>query len=261
MPSEYWAAPPAQIALSGGEVHVWRVALDLPTPQVAELERSLAPDERARATAFRFPHLRRRFIVGRGTLRAILGRYLELAPHTLRFIYGAHGKPRLGTEYGPEAPQFNITHADDLALIAVAGHRRVGVDIEARREIPDLTALVKYVCSPLERSALAALSATKRSDAFLHCWTKKEAYLKGVGLGLTVPLHEFSIAVAPDEPVRMFPDDHDGTLPTHWILCTLDLGQGHIGALAVDGHVCHLRCWQLPGVPPASADTVATSAW
>src|SRR5262245_31339813 len=178
MVHQEWLPPPGRLSLSRGEIHVWRANLDVPVPCVQAFERTLAPDEQQRAVQFRFPHLRQRFIAGRGILRAILGSYLNVAPCTIRFDYTSYGKPFLAPQAGRIPLLFNVTHAEGMALYAVAQARSVGVDIEPYRQLPDAAAIAERFFSPLENRTLRALPVAERPLAFFRCWTRKEAYIK-----------------------------------------------------------------------------------
>src|SRR5215213_2211338 len=129
MIDQEWLPSPGTWLLFHNEVHVWRAALDVPAPRLHAFERTLTPDEQNRAAQFRFPHLRRRFIAGRGILRAILSGYLGVAPETIQFGYTSYGKPFLVMCAGWAALSFNVTHTREMALYAVAEARAVGVDI------------------------------------------------------------------------------------------------------------------------------------
>lgn len=165
-------------------VHVWQAALDGRRPAAVRLGAWLSADERARADAFRSADDQRRFIVGRGTLRAILGHYLSLPPEAVRFAYGPQGKPRLAHASAQAALRFNVSHAHELVLVAVACAREVGVDVEYLRPIPEADRIAERMFSPEERETLRRLPASERLPAFFTTWTLKEAYLKALGDGL-----------------------------------------------------------------------------
>lgn len=217
------------------EVHVWRASLDVSAETRACLYATLTPDERARGTGFRFERDRQRFIVARGTLRALLGRYLQTEPGQIRFVHNAFGKPGLGPEFAVRL-KFNLSHSASVALIAFAT-ADVGVDLEYIRAHPDYADVARHFFSPAEIDNLRALPSHLHAEAFFSCWTKKEAYLKARGEGLALPLNGFSVPLTAD-PAQAPVDVHG------WSLHTLRPAPGFAGALAIEGAGWRLREWQ-----------------
>ena len=220
-------APP----LTRGTVHLWRVALDQPQSRVDTLRTLLSDDELARADAFRFPRHRRRFIVARAALRRTAGAYLEAAPARLRFDYNPHGKPFLA-----DVPlQFNVSHAGELALLAFAWERAVGVDIEMIRPLRDVEALARANFAAEEVDALLALPRAERQRAFFNAWTRKEAFVKAVGDGLTYPLDRFAVSLTPDAPARLLHIDGDADAARRWYLAGFAPTSTSVAALVCAG--------------------------
>lgn len=247
MVDQEWRQPAEKLTLGPNEVHVWRAALDVSTTEVARFERTLSADERQRAALFRFSHLSQRFIVGRGILRAILSRYLAVSPETISFEYTRYGKPLLAGQEGQALLQFNVAHTDGAALYAVSLTRLVGIDIELYREVPEAKAIVMRFFSPAENRTLSSLPAAEWPRAFLRCWTRKEAYIKAQGVGLSLPLDQFSVTLAPDEPARLLQTDYNPALAERWTLRDLRLEPEYAAAVAVEGCDWQLFCWQWPG--------------
>jgi 4'-phosphopantetheinyl transferase len=229
-------------------VHVWRACLDLPDSGVETLRRTLAVDELGRAKRYRFERDRRRFIVARGLLRAILAGYTGVEPGQLRFRYGPRGKPRLVGEIGGRALCFNVAHAHELALFAVARGREIGVDVEYVREDFAGIEIAERFFSPREVVTLRQLPAEARTKAFFNCWTRKEAYIKARGDGLSLPLDRFDVSLAPDEPAALLSIAWDPEEASRWSLMELAPGPGYVGAVAVEGRGWQLRCWHWDGV-------------
>lgn len=247
-----WNDPPRTLTLAPDAVHVWRADLDRPG-ELPGLLAALSADERERAGRFRADRDRDRFVAARGLLRAILGRYLGREPGSLRFRYGAHGKPALVADGTGEPPRFNVAHAGGLALYAVAAGREVGVDLERVRADVDVDAIAAWF-SPRERASLAALCPARRREAFFAYWTHKEAYLKAVGGGLSLPLDACEVDFdAPDAPVLR---GGDATTSMPWTLRTLEPAPGYAAAVAVEGDGWRLARWRWPdgggdaGSPP-----------
>jgi 4'-phosphopantetheinyl transferase len=241
-----WHAPPVVLTLSRHEVHVWRTSLELSAEHLQRLRQTLAADEIARATRFYFEKDRRHFIVARGVLRIILSRYLGIDPRQLEFSYGAYGKPALATSPGKDWLCFNLSHSHELALYAITHGREVGIDIEQMRANVDGDAIAERYFSPREVMAFHAIPADLRRQAFFDCWTRKEAYIKARGEGLSFPLNRFDVSLAPGEPpalLRTLGDPHEAG---RWSLQALFPGAGYAAALVVEGHDWQLSCWQWP---------------
>ena len=178
-----WAIPDDRWVLPEQEVHIWRSSLALDPQQLQSLSKLLSADEIARSQRFRFPQHQRRFVAGRGTLRQILGRYLEVSPDRLEFQYSSTGKPSLGGAIAATA-QFNLSHSQDLMLCAVSRDRALGIDLEQLRPLADLEQLTERFFAIAESRRICALPVEVRSQAFLQYWTCKEAILKASGTGL-----------------------------------------------------------------------------
>ncbi|MCB1037546.1 MAG: 4'-phosphopantetheinyl transferase, partial [Acidobacteria bacterium] len=153
-----------------GKVHVWAASLDQPEQKVARLEALLAADELERAYRFKFDRHRRRFIVGRGVLRSILGAYLGADPKVLAFRYGEKGKPALEPGWRDEL-SFNLSHSSELALYGIGRNLELGIDVERRRELEGAEDIAERFFSVPERISLRAVPPELKSDAFFNCWT------------------------------------------------------------------------------------------
>jgi len=215
--------------------------------RVHGFEETLSKEEHARANRSYFERDRTRFIVCRGVLRAILGRYLRAAPGSLELRYSPHGKPAVSTDSGATALRFNVSHADGLALYGLTAGREIGIDLERIR--PDVVSdqIADHYFSPREGAVLRSLSPTERVEAFFNCWTRKEAYIKARGAGLSLPLNRFDVSLAPDEPAALLSTRDDPPDASRWLLRELFPGPGYVGAVAVEGNHWRLQCWQWPG--------------
>jgi 4'-phosphopantetheinyl transferase len=241
-----WLDAPERPRLAEGEVHVWRVRLNQNEATRRELSESLSADERERAGRFHFRRDREHFTVARGALRSILGLYTGVAPRLLRFSYDEYGKPSLCGEAGVAPLRFNLSHSNELALYAVARGRAVGIDLEyVRAEFAGLEIAERFF-SPCEVSALRALPPGERAVAFFNCWTRKEAYIKARGEGLSHPLHLFTVSLAPGEPAALLRTDDDPQDAARWAIVELHPSEGYRAAVAVEGGPPSLRCWRWP---------------
>jgi 4'-phosphopantetheinyl transferase len=225
------------------EVHVWRIALDRPTDDLHRLAELLTEDERARAARFHFEAHRRRFLVARAGLRTVLGCYLRRPAAHVRFRYGTHGKPALAEE-GCDL-RFNLSHSAEGALLGLTRRWDIGVDLEQVRAMSDLEGLARRFFAPGEVADLLAVSAPERGRAFFRCWTRKEAYIKAVGLGLACPLECFRVSLDPGEGARLLEIDGSTVAAARWALCEVRPWPGYVGCVALPEHGCRRRCFDL----------------
>jgi len=242
-----WDPGPADVTLTADVVHVWCATLDQPATRLEQLWHTLTRDERLRADRFHFERDRRRFIAGRGLLRTILGRYLRCEPARIPLGYGPHGKPALSAmPAGGLTLQFNLSHSQNLVLYALTCGRRIGVDVEHIRPIPEAEHIARTLFSAREYAMLQSLPPDKRILGFFNCWTRKEAYIKAWGDGLAHPLDQFDVSLIPGEPARLLSTREDTRIAAHWSLRALTPASGYVAALAVEGSRWHLACWQWP---------------
>jgi 4'-phosphopantetheinyl transferase len=230
-----WLPAPGSLEIARGIVHVWRAALDVSPETLGRLAGHLAEEERARAARFVFPRDRDRFIVARGVLREILGRYLELPPTEVRFFYGESGKPELAPDLSGSRLRFNLAHSRDLALYAFTRGQEVGVDVEFVRPELATEEIAERFFSQREAAALRALPPSEQPRAFFRCWTRKEAYIKARGKGLSIPLGTFEVSLAPGQPARLRAVRDDPPEAARWSLCDIPAGLDYQAALAIEG--------------------------
>jgi 4'-phosphopantetheinyl transferase len=224
-----WSLPPGGARLGPADVQVWRASLDVEPDALARLRAILADDERMRADRFVLEGHRGRFVAAHAFLRGVLARHLGAPAESLRFQAHPAGKPFLAGS----RLRFNLSHSGARALLAVTLDRDIGVDLEELRPMPDACDLALRHFAPGEIATLRSLPEPDRDEAFLRCWTLKEAYVKGVGGGLGIPLDRFEVDYAPvrEEPGLRLLDA--GESP--WTLRTLEPGPGYVGGLAVGG--------------------------
>ena len=243
-PAHLWRPSPAELTLLSAEVHIWRACLDPSASWVERLQRNLSPDELQRAARFHFPRDRRRFTVARGVLRDILSRYLGVPPSELRFRYSSYGKPALADGFDDRGVRFNLSHSHEMALFAVTCGREVGIDIEYLDREIRAEEIAEHFFSTRERASLRALPAEAKHAAFFNCWTRKEAYIKAHGEGLSLPLDQFDVSLAPGEPAALLATHGDPREASRWSLQALTPGANYVAALAVERRGCQLTCWQ-----------------
>lgn len=249
-----WIRPPKNLALVTDRVDVWRVHLSSTIPS----EDSLSEDERQRASRFHFDVDRDRYIAAHASLRDVLARYLHCDPHVLKFFTNEYGKPSLtrsndfsrsvksATEVATTHDiEFNLSHSGDFALIAVAYGRKIGVDVELIRAGIELEDLARRNFSPREVSELMSLPAEQRARGFFNCWTRKEAYIKAQGLGLSMPLDSFDVSLG--EPAALKATRPDENESARWSLHSLNVESDYAAALAVEGNNLKIKCWDWVG--------------
>ena len=241
-----WFSPPERLTLAGNAVHVWRASLDQSPSQVDRFQNTLAGDERSKADRFYFSRDRERFVVARGVLRALLGRYLNRAPESLAFSYSTHGKPALDSESDADAIRFNLSHSHGTALYAVTRGREIGVDLEFIRSDLEAEQIAERFFSQREIVTLRTLPLRLRKYAFFLCWTRKEAYIKAIGEGLSMPLDQFDVSLIPGEPAALLSTQPDTDEALRWSLRNLTPDSGYAAALATKGRDWTLSCWQWP---------------
>lgn len=236
-----WLTPPETISLTEGEVHVWLADLDAEILNLSELQTTLAADEVLRAQRFHFPEHRQRYTCGRGLLRVILAKYLNLEPQEIVFRYGSHGKPSLEESFS--FLSFNLTHSQGLALYIVAPGREVGIDVECINGDREIDSIVSRFFTRSEQTYLLNLSLPERQTAFFCCWTCKEAEAKASGEGISQGLDRLDLA-------SMLENKQNYTYSTPWTVMPLpldrDWGDRYAAAIAVAGQDWRLKCWKFP---------------
>jgi 4'-phosphopantetheinyl transferase len=250
-----WSAT-GDVALEAEVAHVWRVALD-DDARIDACWQVLSSEEQTKARRFHREVHRRRYVVAHGMLRAILARYVGEPAESLRFVDGEHGKPSLIRE--PAAPgarvEFNLSHSDDLALVAVALDQPVGVDLERWSEETEHLALAERFFSPGERDALRPLAGelSRLTAGFFAAWTRKEAYLKATGTGITRGLHNFDVSLVPGEPARLVADRLDPAAAERWAMQALGPAAGFSAALVATAPLRDVRLFDASAVLPRHA--------
>ncbi|PYP91315.1 MAG: phosphopantetheinyl transferase [Candidatus Angelobacter sp. Gp1-AA117] len=236
-----WATAAEIDTLEPHEVHLWRVHLIQPEAAIQGCRALLAPDELARANRFHFAKDRNRFTIARAMLRNVLGRYLKIRPQQVGFTYGAQEKPDLKPELNPRNFRFNLSHSGEYALLAVTPGLEVGVDIELFRPDFGTQEIADRFFSPREAQILLALPAEQKVEAFFKCWTRKEAYVKALGGGLSIPLDSFDIAFAPGETPALLRVAGRPEEIARWRLYNLEAAPNYAAALLVEGQEHQLK--------------------
>ena len=219
--------------LAPNVVHVWSLPLESPGGLHAATE-ILSADERERAARFRADEARNDFILTRAALRSLCAGYVRTASQDLQFVVSTHGKPALA---GQRNLQFNVSHSHGLALLAFVREREIGVDVEKINPAPDARKLAERFFSQVERAALEPLSGDELQSAFFRCWTRKEAYIKARGVGLSLPLDQFDVSLAADSADALLATRPDSLDVQRWSVRNLAVHASYAAALALAENV------------------------
>lgn len=230
--------PPCRLDANPNEIHIWRV--DATESNAALLQSSLTEEEQAHAGCFRLPASRNEFIVGRGFMRAVAGCYLGLAPEYIQFRLGHHGKPELANDAYRAKCRFNLSHSRGLILAAFTVGHEVGIDVEFLDPAICFGEIADMVFSRLENKWLSELPYRQRRLSYFRCWTRKEAFLKALGKGLSDRIRTIEILPAAEAFVARI----DGVpVEEHWMIKDLDVGDIFVAAVAVANRSCRFRLW------------------
>src|ERR1700730_6610516 len=217
-----------------GALHIWHRAVVPGDSDLESLYDVLSEDERTRAGRFAFEDHRSEFILSRGTLRVLLASYLGTRPDQLRFVYSTHGKPSLSQALSNFDLRFNVSHSGRKAVFAFVRGFEIGVDIEEIRADVDTRELAERLFSAREMEQLSTLTGESLHSAFFRCWTRKEAFIKAKGQGLSIPLREFDVSLLENEPAALLGTRPDPLEASRWSLHDLVFEVNYAGALAVE---------------------------
>ncbi len=228
-------------SLDDGTVQVWIADLDDPAFTAPTLEALLSLEERRRVARLRFQKDQRRFVAARGSLRLLLGKYLSQPPVELEFSYGSSGKPKVW-KHGGSPLHFNLAHAKSCALFAFARGFELGVDVEEVRHLPRLDQIAERFFASGEAEQVRHADPADRAGTFFRCWTRKEAYIKALGDGLSRPLNSFAVSLATCESPRIEWAAGEPEVSSQWSLHHLEPRKGFVGALALRQPKAVVRC-------------------
>ena len=231
--------------LGQDEVHVCIASLDCPQPDMKYFENILADDEIKRANRFHFRKDRERFVARRGLLRMILSSYLGMPANEIIFTYGCHGKPGLRQQDGRPAIEFNLAHSGGTAIYAITRDRRMGVDIEVIKHEFPLEIVAEHFFSMVEVAALRSLPQSMQRMAFFKCWTRKEAFIKALGDGLSFPLSNFDVSLMPGQPARLLHVRGSSEEASRWYMEDIDSIAGSAAAIVFSGPQCRMHINQM----------------
>ena len=237
--SQHWQPKIPHISLQYDEIHVWQVNLDQPENNWENIFEILSTDEKERASRFHFEKDKRRFTVARGILRQILGRYLNEKPHKIQFEYSPYGKPRFGSESGFGDLKFNLSHSEDLGLVAITQNRNIGIDLERiRQDLYTEEIAARFFCEN-ERNSLEKLCKTEKNARFFQYWTRKEAFLKCMGKGLSFPMENCDVSLTAGKEFSSLKIQNE---ISGWQVKDLFPYIGYAAAIVIEGENSRISC-------------------
>ena len=230
-----WCVAPERLEINPDEIHIWMINLNESKNDIDQVKSLLSMDEYLRMERFRHEERRDCFAIAHGALHEILGNYLNVSPEIINFNYNYHHKPSISTATNRLNLDFNLSHSAELAVIGIARNRRIGVDIERISDDRLSGRIPERFFSLQETRSLRSLPKEQQLTAFFSCWTRKEAYVKARGLGLALPLAEFTVSLAPGEKPALLEMKSDPSEIENWSLVDIELPAGYCGAVAVEG--------------------------
>jgi 4'-phosphopantetheinyl transferase len=236
-----------------GEAHLWWIPLSADALAV-DLHRQVLPsDELERAGRFYFAEHRRKFIIAHGAMRRLLSRYVNVPPKELEFVYGPKGKPEFSPIQNPDQIKFNLSHSEDLALLAVSRNQELGVDVEFVKADFGGLEIAERFFSAGEVQTLFALDVAEQNQAFFACWTRKEAFIKAVGEGLSLPLDSFDVVFAPGAKPALTRVEGNPDETSRWCMYDIPAGAEYKAALVIEGQSHRLVYGRWPAESLAQA--------
>ena len=243
----FWPEMIEPVALAGDEAHVFAVPVDQVLDSGRDWPAILSADERERAERYKLHKPRRQFVAGRAGLRMLLGQYLDVPAAAISFGSNAHGKPCLAASNTDADLRFNVAHAEELVLVAMAVGCEVGVDVERMRTVNHLEQIAHRYFHAGEVQEILAKSAAERAAAFLRCWTGKEAIVKAKGEGLNESLSNFRVPIDchRGDWIEVAPETAGGSVTRSW-LQSIEPCSDYVAAVALLGERRRLRCFAFP---------------
>ena len=229
------------ITISRG-IEIWKARVPELSAQIPRLASWLAEDETLRANRYHFDSGRRTSMVSRGGLRWLLSRYLNCDPAAIRFTYSEYGRPILAFPSASEM-RFSVSHSGDLVVYAFGRGFEIGIDVERMRPMKHAAGVARRFFSEREQRSFGAAGPDRQLQAFFTCWTRKEAYIKATGVGLSTPLDQFSVGVLPEEATAILEIEGSTEKASAWELHDLEMETGYAGALAVCGRGVGVSAW------------------
>lgn len=222
------------LIIKNSEVHIWLLSLKDNINNLKDLNSFLSEDEIERAGKFHFEKDRNNYIIARGTLRKILSLYLKIEADKIEFSYNSYGMPYLNNKHNSSL-KFNLSHSGNFAIYTFTYNKNIGIDIEYISESLSCEEIADRFFSPEEVAMLKSVPEDKKKRAFFNCWTRKEACIKAVGKGLSMPLSDFTVSLIPGEPPGLIYVKDKPEAPSQWTLKELEINSDYVASVAVKG--------------------------
>lgn len=245
-----WQTEPDGLGISAHHVDLWVESTLLDEDRLRAYKKFLSAAELARSGKFKSASRYREYVVTRGLLRQVLARLTGLDITVIEFPDGEHGKPRLDNILDGKTVAFNVSHSHGLALVALTLEGRLGVDLEKIRPEVDWRSLAKQYFSGTEVRALDRYPDDPGLKAFYTCWTRKEAFVKALGAGISYGLDEFDVSIDPDEAYAALTIRRAEEDASRWLVKNIPVPETHVAALALDRSACNFRLWRAPDYRP-----------
>lgn len=242
--STHWNNCPNNIELSHKTIHVWMINLQEHLKKNDIYYRLLSEYEYNRAHQYRFEKDKQRFIIARGILRELIGRYLLISPKEMVFSYNLNGKPYLNIEDTTRTLWFNLSHSENIALYIFSKWGEVGIDVEKIKPMADMEEIAKRFFSQNESRILQLIPVSERLEAFYRCWTRKEAFIKMIGNGLSYPLEDFEVTLEPEKPAKLLKVREQPKMVENLALVDVHPCNGYVGALVAEKPLKTLEFWK-----------------
>jgi 4'-phosphopantetheinyl transferase len=239
-----WCEKSEGPSLGQFEIHIWRIGLVWPDIVESRLKVFLTDEEFHRADGFHFARDQKRFIIRRAVLRRLLASYLGTRAALIHLRPGPYGKPFIREQEEPGGIRFNCSHSGDFGLIAISRGGELGCDVEQHRQLEDAQDLAAACFSESEIKELAKLPQSLKMPGFFNCWTRKEAFVKAIGLGLSFPLNRLSVSLTPGRPATLLDVAENPEAIKRWTMISLDVGPDYSAALVFEGRNANLQCFE-----------------
>ena len=239
-------SPHGVLRIDIDEIHIWNATLIRDESVIENVSKTISKKEQNKAARFHFGEDQERFILSHGFLRIIISSYLNQEPDNFQFSFSKYGKPSLKNNQGDEILSFNISHSADKAIFAITRNRMIGIDIERIVEGFPCEEIAERFFSPKENEELLKIEpGNLRELAFFTTWTRKEAYIKALGDGLSMPLDQFDVSVSPHEPAKLIANRRDPKEVSRWTLMDLKTSPGFVSTLAAQGSDLRISYWEI----------------
>lgn len=230
-----------QLFLKPHQVHVWSLNKSEHKNKLAAYWNILSKEEKESASKYRFTRDRDCSIIARGALRTLLGNYLKQSPERIKFQFGTHGKPSLNELSDIE---FNVSHSTNAIVLAFVQHNSIGIDVEYIKRNIEVKKIAKHFFSKEEIMSLFSMDESYYKQAFYNCWTRKEAFIKALGSGLSFPLDQFVVSLDSTKEAALLDTKWDEKEKDNWVLKSFEPAQDYIGAVTVKGKVSDIQFWK-----------------